>query len=579
MEKNKLRCFGTLMTSTLLLFACGQQDQSNESASETELTLSDGTYQASAHGYMGDIQVEVTVEGGQLESVEILEHGETEAVTDRSFPLVIDRIESEQSPDVHAVSGSTISSNAVKRAVADALQEAGSEEIDIRMNTGLEDDDRELQEKEDHMTDLVIVGGGPSGLSAAIEAKRAGVENVTVIEKMDILSGNGKFDMNFYDMPNSQAMENNDVEVSPQEFKAYQREEKEAWETDERLDIWTEIAFTLDEWLREMGVELNHNYGGEKGMNHMAEEDRYAGNDIQHGLESEAEELGVEFIMGTKADGLYIEEGKATGVSVRDRESQYDVIGESVVLATGGFSVNDEMLEEYAPGAEQVETSNQIGATGDGITMAEENDLQLNQMDNLRIFPLIVKPTRDLSSSNDGYILVNNKGERFMPENLGGLDRAHAMLDQPDSEVYVIYDQERYESQYRLQKQVDEGINMVADSLEDLAEELDVDAQVLQAEMDEFNAQVDKGGEDAPSEVKINYDGKLYYAPVEAAVHMTKGGIVADENARVLDQNDNVVESLYAAGEVTDQSGGYSQSVVFGRLAGERAAKEILENQ
>lgn len=581
MLDSNIKKLGLVFFSSLMLVACGNEetntDDSGSGNTDAEATEpKDGTYQAAAHGYNGDIVVEVTVTDGALETIDVLEQAETEPVIDRALPIIKERIEQEGTPDVEAVSGATFSSNAIKRATAEALEEAGGSKIDVRSTTGLEDENRDLEVIEDIQRELVIVGGGPAGLSAAIEAKNAGVEEVLVVEKMDILSGNGKFDMNFFDMPNSQAMADNDVELTQEEFIEYQTEGRNAWESEERLNVWTKMAWTLDGWLRNMGVELNHNYGGEQGMNHMAEADRYAGDDIQHGLEDEAEALGVEFITGTQATDLIVNDNQVVGISVNDREHTYNIMGTAVILATGGFSNNDELLEKYAPGGEIVNTSNQIGATGDAVIMAEKHELKLDHMDTLSVFPLIVKPYRDLTGAGDGHILVNNESKRFMAENTRGLDRAHLMLDQPNSEVFYIYDEELYESAYRLQSHVEKGLHIEADSLDALAEELDLDADVLRTQMEEFNAEVEAGGEDAPSTQTINPDGKIYAASVESAIHMTKGGIVADEQARVLSNAGEIVAGLYAAGEVTNQSGAYSQSVAFGRIAGENAAQLIL---
>lgn len=581
--KKRLGKLGLLLICSSLLVNYGSvfaEDNSNGAAEtqvmEQEVQLEDGTYQSTQSGYNGEITVEVVIADGMIESVTPVDHVETDAVLDRALPLITERIVEAQTPDVDSVAGATISSYAIKRGTAEAIAEAGGEQVEVSISNGFEEG-KELEEKEAHQTDLVIVGGGPSGLAAAISAKEEGVENVTVVEKLDILSGNGKFDMNFFDMPNSQAMAENGVEVTQEEFKAVK---ESSWESEERIDAWIDIAWSLDEWLRDMGVELDHNYGGEKGMSHMAAEDEYAGNHLQHGLEGRAEELGVEFITGTRGVDLVYENDRVVGVSVEDRDYKYDVLADAVVVATGGFSYNPELLEKYAPGAEIVNTSNQMGATGDFIYIAEENDIKLDNMEGLSVFKLILKPWRDLTGAGDGFILVNNESERFVDEQLGGLDQAHAMLEQPDSEVFYIYDQRLYESMYRPQKHVEEGKHLTGENIDDLAEQLGLDAEKLRAEIEDHNAAVEAGEGDSyretPAEFTIDPDGPVYGASVESAIHMTKGGLVPNERAQVLNNDDEVIPGLYASGEVTNQSGAFSQSVAWGRIAGREAARELM---
>ena len=132
---------------------------------------------------------------------------------------------------------------------------------------------------EDAATQLVVVGGDPAGLAAAIAAKQSGVEDVILIEKLGILSGNGKFDMNFFDLINSKAMNKAGIEYTVEDFI---EDKKDNGDTPERLRAWAEGEWTLDAWLRDMDILLNQSNGG---TNHMAESDVYAGDHIQTGLE------------------------------------------------------------------------------------------------------------------------------------------------------------------------------------------------------------------------------------------------------------------------------------------------------
>ena len=270
-----------------------------------------------------------------------------------------------------------------------------------------------------------------------------------------------------------------------------------------------------------------------------------------------------------------------TKLVLYNKEGYYNINADAVIIATGGFSANDELLKEYAPGSEVVETSNQMGATGDFIEVFKEHDLKLDHMDDLSVFKTIITNRRDLTGGADDFILVNKAGERFIDENSGGLDFAHAILDQEGEQAYYLYDQEAYESFYRLRKHVDLGYHTQADSLEELAEALNIDSNNLMKTVDEYNKVIENKEEDPfrgedISERKFAEEGPYYGVPVESAIHMTKGGVVADEKAQVINNSNEPVEGLYAAGEVTDTSGAYSASVIFGKISGREAGKYIL---
>ncbi len=530
------------------------------------------TSQGTGHGYGGEIKVELSTEDGKITNINVVSNHETSVVYDRALPILTERIIEAQSPVVDSVSGATFTSFGVKKAVAEAMKEAGIGEYEISFDTqGPEVEKKDLEEVK---TQLVVVGGGPAGLSAAIEAKQNGVEDVIVIEKLDILSGNGKFDMNFYDLINSEAQKANGIEDSAEALVADLKAEG-AWDTDERLMAQAKGSAELDPWLREMGINLNYNYGG---RNHMAEADAYAGEHIQAKMEEKVNELGIDVRTGTKGLDLIMEDGKAVGVKVECKEGYYDIKADAVIMATGGFSNNKELLAKYAPGTERLETSNQMGTTGDFIPVFEANDIKLEKMENMRIFPNIISGRRDLTGGGS-TIYVNKNGERFIDETKGGLTLGNAVLDQEGGAFYI-YDQDLYEKSYRLQKHNNLGYHVQADTLEELAEKLGINAENLVKTVETTNKAVD--GEIAdPFREKALGDkidkGPYYGVKFEAGVHMTKGGVAANEKAEVLNNDNQVVEGLYAAGEVANSSAAYSASVVFGRISGEEAAKYILK--
>ena len=526
---------------------------------------------ASAGGFGGKVTVEVTTEGEKIKDLKVVSHKETAHIMDRAFPILKERILEAQSPIIDSVSGASFTSFAVKKAVADVLKKEGKDFGRITFKTKAPEQPAMIGKTVN--TDIVIIGGGPAGLAAAISAKEAGADKVTIVEKLDILSGNGKFDMNFFDMINSKAQKANGIKDS---VEAFIKDKSNPRDTAERTRVQAEGAYVLDEWLRGMGINLNYNYGL---RNHMAEADAYAGAHIQDGLERKVKELGVDVRTGTKGLDFIMENGKVTGVKVQKKNLTYDINAKAVIVATGGFSANKALLAKYAPGSEKVETSNQLGATGDFVPVFEKNGMKMENMEVLSVFKMIISKTRDLTGAGDGFVLVNKNGERFIDETKSGLPMAYTILEQPESKVFYIYDQNLYESAYRLKKHVAQGLHTKADTLEELAEKLEIPKDKLVATIDTFNKGVRGEAKDPFREKAFTREfknqGPYYGVQVESAIHMTKGGVAANEKAEVLYENGEIVEGLYAAGEVTNTSAAYSGAVIFGRVAGESAAKFV----
>ena len=536
------------------------------------------TTSGTGDGFSGKIKVDVVTNGEKIEDIKIVSNSETSHIISRAFPILKERILKAQSPIVDSVSGASYTSFGVKKAVAEALKANGKDFGRIRFNTKAPE--QPVANLEAVNTDLVIIGGGPAGLAAAISAREAGLKNIILIEKLDILSGNGKYDMNFYDLINSEAQKANGINDSVEALIA---DNSNPLDTPERIRAQAEGAFVLDKWLRSFGVNLNYNYGK---RGHMAEADAYAGAHIQDGMEKKVKELGIDVRTGTKGLDLIMKDGKAVGVKVQNRNNFYDINAKAVILATGGFSANKELLKKYVPGSEVFQTSNQLGATGDFIPVFEKNNIKTANLEVLNIFPFIIRQTRDLTGGGDGFILVNKEGKRFTSESITYATRfstAQKILAQPDSAAFYIYDQKLYDSSYRLQKHTAQGLHTKANTIDELADKLGIDKDNLKETVKEFNmavrGEIKDPFREKPTKKEFMSEGPYYGVQVESAVHMTRGGVVADEKTQVYYENGKVVKGLYAAGEVANSnSGAYSAAVIFGRIAGEEATKYINNN-
>ncbi len=529
------------------------------------------TYSATGNGYHGEMTVNVTIEDGKITDVELGDNHETNVVIDRAFPVIRERILEANTADVDSVTAATFSSYAIKTAVADAMQQAGLEAPKVAMQNA----EKTATERAAESCDIVIVGGGPAGLAAAVSAKQTNADkNVILVEKLDILSGNGKFDMNFFDMINTEAQKaaGNDEWVGEAGLAKFLEEKSSNGESAERIQVWANEEYNLDAWLRAMGVELNYNYGG---TNHMAEDNQYSGEVIQAGLEKAAAELGVDVRIGTKGVDLVMEDGACKGVIVTNNAGEtYTINAASTIITTGGFCSNKELLAEYAPGYEVFNTSNQMGTTGDFVKIFEQNGFKMENMGKMSFFSNIIVPYRDLTGGADMNLLANNEGA-LLP-NKSGMDRGTMIKEQPNGAAYYITDKTGYDSFYRIRKHVGLGYYAEGATIEELAEKLSINAEGLKASVEQYNADAAAGAENAQIAAvpkrALDAEGPYYGVRVEAANHMTKGGVVCNENAQVLNADDTVVPGLYAAGEVTWQAGGYSESVCFGKVAGAQAA-------
>lgn len=539
------------------------------------------TYKATVPGYNGDMTVEVDIEGDAIRDIRIVEDHESSPVKKRAFPQIIERIMAAQSPDVDGVTGATFSSYAVKSAVAKALEQAGKTPVKVSMKNAEKTGRVDLDTVN---TSLLIVGAGPAGLSAAVAAVQNGLsaDKILMIEKMDITGGNGKFDMVLFNHAGSEAQKKAGIEDSAE--KLYEARKKSAWDSDERLKAECEMTVTMDEWYRDMGIELNYVYDT---RSHLAEQNAYAGEELLDGIEKRVQEMGIEIRTGTKAYDFIMKDGRLAGIKAQHGNEYYDIMADAVVIATGGFCQNPELLKKYTPeGTDKLRSSNQIGATGDMVPLFEQYGFQLGHMDKTVVFSFMISRGRELTGERVApqayeFIQVNKEGKRFTNELVSyGLPRALDILAQPDGKSYMIFDQQLADFSFRIGKHVREGLVQQGATIEELAGKLGINAENLKATVEEYNKAAageikDALRDKAPSR-PFAAEGPYYGMQLESAIHMTKGGVVCDGSARCLDADNKVIPGAFAAGEVTDTSANFSAAFIFGRIAGTEAAKEIL---
>ena len=307
-------------------------------------------------------------------------------------------------------------------------------------------------------------------------------------------------------------------------------------------------------------------------------------------LEQNAKDLGVEFIFNTAADELIVDEkGKVTGVHASDGSTSYTMTADSVVLATGGFNGNLEMASEYRPDLNGFISTNAQTVTGDGIVMAIAIGAGTVDMDQIQIHPTVHQETAGLITEGlrgDGAILVNQEGRRFCDE-VGTRDAVSAAeLAQTGGYAYLIVDQKMVDASNVIAGYITKGYTIGGGDVAELAQAIGCDEATLQNTLDTWNGYVADGAD--PEFNRTSFaeplDTAPYYAiKIAPGIHHTMGGVTINTDAQVLDSDGNVIEGLFAAGEVTggvhggNRLGGNAVAdiIVFGRIAGNGAAASV----
>ncbi len=309
----------------------------------------------------------------------------------------------------------------------------------------------------------------------------------------------------------------------------------------------------------------------------------------------QAEKLGVQILLNTKATEILTNDGAACGIKAESTEHDYTINAKSVIIAAGGFGANFELMASFNPALANAVTTNHAGATGDGILMAEAIGADTVDMDQIQLHPTVYQETGMLVSESVrsmGGILVNAEGKRFCNDMSTRDAVSNAELEQPGAYAYIIFDQRIVDDLKSCQKYISNGLTVSSDSYEGLAKEMgltgDAAANFVET-MNTWNASV-AAGEDAEFGRNNGMDGDLSTAPYYAikiapGIHHTMGGLKINTDAQVLDTDGSIIPGLYAAGETTggvhggNRIGGNAvcDFVVFGRIAGSNASAYAAE--
>ncbi|MBB1382152.1 flavocytochrome c, partial [Shewanella sp. SR41-2] len=280
------------------------------------------------------------------------------------------------------------------------------------------------------------------------------------------------------------------------------------------------------------------------------------------------------------------------GAVVHGKHTGYYMIGaKSVVLATGGYGMNKEMIAYYRPTMKDMTSSNNITATGDGVLMAKEIGASMTDIDWVQAHPTVGKDSRILISETVrgvGAVMVNKDGNRFISE-LTTRDKASdAILKQPGQFAWIIFDNQLYKKAKMVRGYDHLEMLYKGDTVEQLAKSTGMKVADLAKTVSDYNGYVASGKDTAfgRDDMPLNMTQSPYYAvKVAPGIHHTMGGVAINTTASVLDLQSKPIDGLFAAGEVTGGVHGYNRlggnaiadTVVFGRIAGDNAAKHALD--
>ena len=452
----------------------------------------------------------------------------------------------------------------------------------------------ESADKWDMTYDVVIVGAGGAGLSAATEAAGKGAK-VILLEKMGIAGGNTNSATGGLNASETKVQAQLGIADSNEQY--YQDTMKGGYNlNDPELvrNMVEKSAETVD-WLMGLGADLSDvgkMAGSTNSRTHRPQGGAAIGVHLVPVLEKAAKDAGVEIRYNSKVTDIIEENGKAAGVKVTSADGGYTVRAGAVIIATGGFGANPDMVVKYKADLAGFGTTNHKGATGDAFVWVEKFGAELVQMEQIQTHPTVVPSNGVMITEavrGNGAIMVNREGKRFGNEMATRDVMSADVLAQTGKTAYLLFDQGVRESLKAIEGYAKKGLLTEGATPAELAGKLGMDAASLEATVAAYNGYQKSGsgdpdfGRKASEMPRALETGPFYAVEVGPAIHHTMGGIKIDTKAQVITKSGAAVPGLFAAGEVTggvhggNRLGGNAVAdiCVYGKIAGDSALAYI----
>lgn len=621
---------------------CLNQAQGKKAA---PLALKNGTFEGKAYGNNGWLTVEVTIKDNKITDIKTPGQRETKYLGDTAIREIGKDVLQYQTLNVDNIAGATVTSTALKTAIAQAIEKAGGDIAAFQKP--VPEKIKKVAGITKGSADLIIVGAGGAGLSAAVTAKDLGVKNVLVLEKMPVIGGNTLRCASAFNAADPDRQKALPMTETLKEAVVKAISEKPV--SEEHAKLMADVKAKYEAYLKSGSKTLFdcpewhalQTYNGGDKVGHIPLIRQYSNNvlDTLHWMQSKgspvmdrvsqgagalwqrthqldapaglglidplyqsAVKQGVNFKLGMRVQDLILnDKGRVIGVTATDKVgNKYEFTSkDGVILATGGYSQNKEMRQKSAPHlTPEMVSTNQPGATGDGIVIATRHGADTTGMNYVQVYPLATPGTGALQgrarkmSGLDDVIDVNKNGERFVKEDARRDEFVAAIKKQPGGVVYDINDSSIVKPLNSFNEDVETLVSIgriyKADSLADLAKQLGMPADKLEATVAEFNKMVEAKND--PKFGRKLFDRPIvkppfYATPRAPSIHHTMGGLQISTNAQVLDKKGKPIPGLYAAGEVTggihgsNRLGGNATADVltFGRIAAKSAVAHKKE--
>ena len=615
---------------SLFGYGCGAKSASTSSDAGVS-----GDFTATAKGFGGDVSVTLTLTDGAITGCTAEGKDETEGVGSQAIAKMPGAIAESGSIAVDGVSGATITSTAIKEAAAAALTAAGLNADDYKIEVKADETKAEDSTVD---ADVVIVGAGGAGMTAAITAAAEG-KSVVIVESQPMVGGNSVRATGGMNAGKTVYQDENEFGESAgvektlktaaekyadnetitalaktvsEQWAAYQANPTGYFDSVELMELDTmiggkgindpELVETLCansadaiDWLDEHGITLHNvsSFGGAS-VKRIHRPVNAEGKTVSVGsymiplLEENCKKAGVQILLNTTANEILTDaNGAAVGVKATGSTGEtVTVNAKAVVLTTGGFGANLDMVVKYKPELKGFMTTNAAGIQGQGIEMAEAIGAATVDMDQIQIHPTVEANTAALITEGlrgDGAVLINAEGKRFIDE-VGTRDVVSAAeIAQTGSYSWLVVDQAMVDASSVIQGYIKKGYTVTGATYEELGKAMGVDATAFAETMEKWNGYVEAKND--PDFGRTSFANPLNTAPyyavkVTAGVHHTMGGLKINANTEVLNEKGEVIPGLFAAGEVTggvhgaNRLGGNAVAdfTVFGRIAGAAAS-------